>query len=115
MMKKSNQFQNLKSHSHPWLNYRTASGSMKGLSRKKFSQVGRRLCDLVLCSQPLKLAGAVQLPLPLLVSSRSTYQRATQLSLPDSQFTQPSRSDSTLTATPLIDRFFLCLCLSRFE
>jgi len=28
---------------------------MKGLSRKKFYQVGRRLWDLVLCSRPLKL------------------------------------------------------------
>jgi hypothetical protein len=28
---------------------------MKGLSRKKFFQVGRRLSDLVLCSRPLKL------------------------------------------------------------
>ena len=37
--------------------------------------------------------------------------RSIQLSLPGSQSTQHSRSCSTVISTPLIDRFFLCLCL----
>jgi len=79
---------------------------MKGLSRKNFSQAGHRsmIGSLQLATQGPR-SGSTTGATPVAQSLKLA--EISQVPLAGSQSTQHSRSCSTLTLTPLIDRFLL--------